>query len=221
VAGPHPPLGLYLILRPAGEPELIDSVVPPGAAILDLGCGTGRITNAFVERGRHVVAVDFDPRMLERVHGAETVLSRIEDLDLGRTFGSVVLMSNLVNTTDDDRRRALLRTCRRHVQPGGVVLIQRYDPRSGLDPAPPEDHRFGVTTRVFDVRRDGQLLSYTIDYDAGEQGHWSFRVAGARILDDAAGRRPRGGRSASGSLARRAAAMGRRRPDSLMRQTCA
>ena len=49
---PGAPLGLYKILRPAGEPELIDSVVPSGAGILDLGCGTGRVTNALVELGR-------------------------------------------------------------------------------------------------------------------------------------------------------------------------
>lgn len=181
---PGAPLGLYKILRPAGEPELIDSVVPPGAEILDLGCGTGRVTNALVAVGRKVVAVDFDERMLEHVRGAETVLSRIEDLELGRHFGGVVLMSNLVNVHDEVRRSALLVACRRHVAPDGVVLIQRYDPRSGLGDAPAETTTAGVTMRVSDRRREGHRFSYTIEYDAGEQGHWSFRVENARILSD-------------------------------------
>jgi SAM-dependent methyltransferase len=181
---PGAPLGLYKILRPAGEPELIDSVVPSGAAILDLGCGTGRVTNALAELGRTVVAVDFDERMLEHVRGAETVLSRIEDLALGRVFGGVVLMSNLVNVDDEERRSALLATCRRHVARDGVVLIQRYDPRSGLDDAPSETTMAGVTMRTSDLRRDGHWFSYTIEYEAGEQGRWGFRVERARILDD-------------------------------------
>jgi len=93
-------------------------------------------------------------------------------------------MSNLINRRGRDERRALLRACRRHVESGGVVLIQRYDPRSGLDPAPPAEHRFGVTIAVSDLRREGQSCSYTVDYDAGEQGHWGFRAEEARILDD-------------------------------------
>ena len=93
-------------------------------------------------------------------------------------------MSNLINRRGRDERRALLRACRRHVESGGVVLIQRYDPRSGLDPAPPAEHRFGVTIAVSDLRREGQSYSYTVDYDAGEQGHWGFRADEARILDD-------------------------------------
>jgi len=181
---PGAPLGLYRILRPEGEPELIDGAVPAGGAILDLGCGTGRVTNALVGLGREVVAVDFDPRMLEHVRGAETVLSRIEDLRLDRVFGGVVLMSNLINAPDDAARQALLATCRRHVAPDGVVVIQRYDPRSGIDPTPAETTHFGVTMRVSDLRREGQRFSYTIDYDAGEQGHWGFRVENARILSD-------------------------------------
>lgn len=181
---PGAPLDLYKILRPAGEPELIDSVVPPGAAILDLGCGTGRVTNALVELGREVVAVDFDERMLEYVRGAETVLSRIEDLDLGRAFGGVVLMSNLVNVDEEARRTALLASCRRHVAPDGVVLIQRYDPHSGLDDAPAETTMAGVTMRLSDRRREGQWYSYTIEYDAGDLGRWIFVSTRARILED-------------------------------------
>jgi hypothetical protein len=37
------PVPLYLRLRPAGESELISSVLRPGASVLELGCGPGRI----------------------------------------------------------------------------------------------------------------------------------------------------------------------------------
>lgn len=49
--------------------------------------------------------------MLEHVRGARTVLSPIEDLDLGETFDAVLLASFLVHTGDADVRRGLLRTC--------------------------------------------------------------------------------------------------------------
>jgi len=181
---PGAPVALYEILQAAGEPELIDREVPPGAALLELGCGAGRITHPLVALGRQVVAVDFDADMLAHVRGAETVLSRIEDLRLGRTFGGVVLMSNLVNTRDDAQRAALLASCQRHVEPGGVVLIERYDPNSGIDTTPTETRRFGLTIRVTDIRREGPLLFWTIEYDAGDRGTWSFRLEGARVLSD-------------------------------------
>ncbi len=89
---PGAPLDLYRLLKPAGEPELIHAQVAAGASILDLGCGTGRITHELIRLGHPVTAVDFDERMLREIRGAETVLSRIEDLRLRRTFDAVLLM---------------------------------------------------------------------------------------------------------------------------------
>ena len=34
----------YALLPPMGEPEIVHAAVPAGASILELGCGTGRIT---------------------------------------------------------------------------------------------------------------------------------------------------------------------------------
>jgi SAM-dependent methyltransferase len=178
------PVELYRILEAGDEPGLIDREIPQGAEILELGCGSGRITHPLIALGRRVVAVDFNPEMLELIDGAETIEARIQDLDLGRTFGGVLLMSNLINNHDPDERLALLRTCRRHVAANGVVLIERYDPESGRDPTPIERERFGLTVRVFDIRREGQLLYQTLEWDAGARGQWQFRMEGTRILTD-------------------------------------
>ena len=94
---PGAPVGLAEILLPAGEPELIHRELPLEAEILELGCGAGRITHALLALGRRVTAVDMDPEMLEHIDGAETVLSRIEDLDLGRTFGGVLWSQRSTN----------------------------------------------------------------------------------------------------------------------------
>ena len=78
---PGAPVDLYRLLEAADEPELIDHEIPEGAEILELGSGSGRITHPLLALGRRVVAVDFNPEMLELIEGAETVLSRIEDLE--------------------------------------------------------------------------------------------------------------------------------------------
>ncbi|MFJ4482272.1 class I SAM-dependent methyltransferase [Streptomyces longwoodensis] len=140
---------LYSRLPVGAEPDIVAEAVPAGAHILELGSGVGRVTHALLEREFTVTAVDESPQMLERVRGARTICSPIETLDLGdQTFDAVMLGSFLVHAGDEDVRRGLLRTCVRHVAPGGCVLIQREGedyhtdlPRERVDPS-------GFTVRI-------------------------------------------------------------------------
>ena len=116
---------LYSRLPIGDEPDIIAAAVPAGAHILELGSGVGRMTHVLLERGFTVTAVDESAEMLERVRGARTIRSAIEDLDLGETFDVVLLASFLVHAGDAEVRRGLLRTCARHLAEGGRVLIQR------------------------------------------------------------------------------------------------
>ena len=184
VRDPGAPIELYRLLEAADEPELIDRELPEDAEILELGAGSGRITRALIALGRRVVAVDFNPDMLELIEGAEKIESRIQDLDLGRPFGGVLLMSNLINQRDPSERHALLRAIQRHLGPHGVALIERYDPETGEDPTPTEQQRYGITIRKFDIHREGKLLYQKIEYDAGVRGRWMVDLEGARILTD-------------------------------------
>ncbi|WP_433294879.1 class I SAM-dependent methyltransferase [Actinoplanes sp. CA-030573] len=116
---------LYRRLPVRDEPQIIASVVPPPATLLELGCGAGRVTGPLVRAGYQVTAVDESAEMLAAVSGAETVRSAIEDLALDRTFDVVWLSSFLVHAPDVSVRERMLRVCRRHVGPGGAVIIQR------------------------------------------------------------------------------------------------
>lgn len=83
------------------------------------------MTHPLIERGFAVTVVDESADMLAHVHGATIVHDTIENLDLGRTFDVVLLASFLVHVPDPAVRRALLDTCRRHVNEHGSVLLQR------------------------------------------------------------------------------------------------
>ncbi|WP_265443575.1 class I SAM-dependent methyltransferase [Flexivirga meconopsidis] len=120
------PIDLWTAL-PAGEiPALLESAIRPAGSVLDLGAGAGRLAHPLVAAGHSVTAVDESLDMLDLIEGAATVHSTIEDLRLGRRFDAVLLASHLVNVPDDDKRAALLATCREHVLATGVVLVQRY-----------------------------------------------------------------------------------------------
>jgi SAM-dependent methyltransferase len=164
------PVEFYARLEPRGEPALVHAAVPPGCEILELGCGAGRLTHALVELGHSVVAVDQSREMLAHVRSAERVLADIETLELGRTFDAVLLASHFINIADDDLRRAVLATCRRHVAPGGAVVIQRLDPTAKFE-------------ELFeDVRREGSILSATAVYTLDGQT-WRQPFS-SRVLDE-------------------------------------
>jgi SAM-dependent methyltransferase len=139
---------LYARLPVGEEPDIIAAAVRPGARILELGSGVGRMTHPLRERGFRVTAVDESAEMLERVRGARTICGPIEDLRLDETFDVVLLASFLVHAGDAEARRGLLRTCARHVAADGCVLIQREGedyhtdlPRERVDPS-------GFTVRI-------------------------------------------------------------------------
>ncbi|GAA3444148.1 class I SAM-dependent methyltransferase [Planomonospora venezuelensis] len=192
----------YATLTANGEPERVHAAVPPGASILELGAGTGRVTRPLLELGHEVVAVDESPEMLAHITGAETVCSPIQTLALPRTFDLVLLMSFVVETADDDLRAAFLRTCRRHVVPDGCVILQRKPPE-WYDTVQPSEHDAGDgrTVRMTDISRPGPgLLKATMEYVIGER-RWTHTFLSRRLDDDRLGRElGRAGLTLSGFL---------------------
>ena len=174
---------LYLLLTDFGESQIVHAAAVDRGSILELGCGTGRMTRALLELGHAVTAVDQDAEMLGHVpEGAEAVLSDIESLNLGHQYSVVLLASNLINDPEVAVRSRLLATCRRHVSPDGVVILQRYQP--DLLGWEPSDwvNRGPVAVRISHFQRRGDRFSATIEY-RHEDREWTHRFSAA-ILDD-------------------------------------
>ncbi|SFD06170.1 class I SAM-dependent methyltransferase [Streptomyces aidingensis] len=191
--GPITPDGcaveMYLRMPPGNEPEVIRGALPPGASVLELGCGVGRVTHPLVAHGFRVTAVDESPEMLAHVRGARTICSPIEELTghgptAGERFDCVLLGSFLVNTAEPATRRALLEVCRRHVADDGCVLIQREGENWYRDV--PRESRLGdALVRVVSAEPAGpELYSVHVEY-VFPDAVWTqtFRT---RRLDDAA-----------------------------------
>jgi SAM-dependent methyltransferase len=159
----------YAMMPDFGEPAIVHEAAGPGASILELGCGAGRVTHPLITLGHPVVAVDESPEMLAHVHAAETVCARIQDLSLGRRFGAVLLASHLVNA-DDETRRSFLDVCRRHVTDDGCVIIQQHSPEWFAAAEDSEVSRAGVIIRLRDVSRPApNLVSATAEYVVGDR----------------------------------------------------
>jgi SAM-dependent methyltransferase len=182
VAPDGSPVILYTRLPPGDEPEIIDAAIPPRSRILELGAGAGRITHALLERGHQVVAVDQSEPMLRHIRGAERVEADIETLDLARRFPVVLLASHFVNVPEEASRRALLRTCRRHVSDDGMVLLERHEPDWAAWASDGMREVAGVRLGLRDVRRDPPYVSAVAVYEI--DGRVFEQPFTARVLSD-------------------------------------
>ena len=60
---------LYSRLSAGNEPDVIEAAAPAGARILELGCGTGRVTRPLVERGFDVTAIPANRALPRNANG--------------------------------------------------------------------------------------------------------------------------------------------------------
>jgi SAM-dependent methyltransferase len=176
---------LYAALPADGEAEIIHAALSAGASILDLGSGAGRIADPLVRLGHPVVAVDESAEMLAHVREAATLCSRIEGLNLGRCFDSVLLASNLINTPDTAVRTALLATAECHVDEQGRVIVQCH-PADWLDHLAAGQEYSSSLGSVRAVLRvlafDGAVLDAVVEY-ASAESQWEHRFRCQRLSE--------------------------------------
>jgi trans-aconitate 2-methyltransferase len=102
--------------------------IAPDAIALDVGCGTGRVTEALMElvpRGR-VLAIDASPAMVALARGrlgdrAQVWCQDVLDLDLDEPVDAIVSTATLHWVTDHDRLWARLAGA---LRPDGVLEVQ-------------------------------------------------------------------------------------------------
>ena len=124
-----------------GEADLVDGLLggggpDPRAAVLDAGCGTGRVAIELARRGYRTVGVDLDPQMLATARAKAPDLEWVEadlaGLDLtGRRFAAVVAAGNVMIFLAPGSEAAVVAALARHLEPRGL-LIAGFQLTSGL-----------------------------------------------------------------------------------------
>ena len=119
---------------PRAHARLAEAAVSQaGVRVLEIGCGTGSVTERLLERGARVEALDHSPEMLDRARRRladssdgslilrDATAAEIDALE-DSGFDSVVA-SLVLSEMSTSERRFVLAHAARVVRPGGIVAI--------------------------------------------------------------------------------------------------
>jgi SAM-dependent methyltransferase len=106
--------------------------------VLELACGTGRLTIPLSSLGVRVTGLDAPGPMLERARrkastagcDIDFVQGDMRDFELGQLFSLIIVSCNSFgHLTQAGEIRAALRAIRRHLAPGGLIAFDVVNPR--------------------------------------------------------------------------------------------
>jgi SAM-dependent methyltransferase len=136
---------LYDLIAPrnaAMESFYLASARANGPRVLELACGSGRLTVPLAQAGLEVVGIDLSETMLAQARRAaedagvsiETHLADMRDVPLdGRTFDTVLITANsimhLLTAADFE---GFFRSVARHLAPAGQLLFDCFVPSVAL-----------------------------------------------------------------------------------------
>jgi 2-polyprenyl-3-methyl-5-hydroxy-6-metoxy-1,4-benzoquinol methylase len=155
------------------------------AAVLDLGCGTGRVSIPIAEMGTPVVGVDISPNFLahaarkSELRGVPTTwhCADLRDFSLNRKFDLVILPFRTIAIllTSDDLNACLSSVCA-HLTRGGTFIFEAFNAARQGDRKPRSSFSYADPATAEPIQVD-----YERSYDpvtAVETGLFRFAPSG-------------------------------------------
>lgn len=155
-----------------------------GGPVLELACGTGRISQPIAEARLEVVGVDVSEPMLERARarardagvGIEYLLGDVRTFDIGRRFRLAFIAANALQHLHDVRSLlAFFDRARAHLHEEGTLALDVFQPDLGKLARASDSVRPHKTFALDDGRvvqvdltgaylRDVQILRFVLTY---------------------------------------------------------
>jgi SAM-dependent methyltransferase len=168
------------VLTPERTAREIDLVwrlldLQPGASVLDLACGHGRMSNALAARGCSVVGLDLTTAFLDLAQreatfaglSVEYVEGDMRALSWPGRFDHVLIWFTAFGYFDDEQNRQVLAQAYRALKPGGKLLIDLNN----------RDHLLAHYQHASVVERDGNYMIDQMRYDvATGRNHIERRI---------------------------------------------
>ena len=178
---------LYDLMFPGGGPATefyrrqADRV---GGRVLELGCGTGHKLIPIASDGHPCVGLDSSAEMLaeaerkasERGVEVDWVEGDMRDFDLDRTFDVVIVAANsLLHLHEAEELASCFRSVRRHLAPGGRLVLDVFNPSVKLLAAADGARRPRESLSFTDPDRGAVSVDVAETYDGRAQvtrGTW-------------------------------------------------
>jgi SAM-dependent methyltransferase len=181
-----------------------DAVREFGDPVLELGCGTGRITMALAQMGMRVTGLDLSERMLERATKKRSMLRTEErervhlvqgdmaKFDLGEKFRLIIIpFRPFQHLLEVKEQMACLDCVRKHLMPGGRLILdvfqtdaeRMHDPVHMRETAIVEyktsdGRKVSITERVAAFHRAEQIndveMIFSIEHPGGKKERLVF-----------------------------------------------
>lgn len=162
-----------------GEARMVSALVPPGARILDAGCGTGRVGGYLAAHGYQVAGVDLDDYLIEQAKQdhpeGEWHVGDLASFDLSGIkvisgsgedagFDAIVCAGNVLTFLDPRSRRPALTNLGRALASGGR-LVTGFGAERGYAFADYEDDLRSAGLEIQQRYSTWNLHSYSQDSD--------------------------------------------------------
>jgi len=118
-------------------PFYLKQIEVGGGPVLELGCGTGRITIPIAEAGYEVIGLDISKSMLEQALkksaeksiGIDWIEADCRDFNLKKKFGTIIFPFNgIAHIHDRESHEALYDMVKKHLKPDGRFIVQWFNP---------------------------------------------------------------------------------------------
>lgn len=151
-----------------------------GGPVLEVACGTGRLTLPIAAENIPITGIDVSPAMLARAREKSSVVDWQQQdartIELGRQFALIFIATNALQHLHDlESVLAFLRRARAHLMPGGVLILDVFNPsleklaRGMGSPRPHKkfslpDGRLVEVTSDSEYHRESQVLHFVLTY---------------------------------------------------------
>jgi len=126
-------------------PFYVERLPSPGARVLELGCGTGRVSVPLAQHCGFLFGLDLSEAMLDVCRGKvkladleedriHVAAGDITDFDLGEKFDLIIAPFRVVqNLEADSQVSGLFRCVRRHLSESGRCIVNAFNPNRPPD----------------------------------------------------------------------------------------
>ncbi|MBS3781482.1 MAG: class I SAM-dependent methyltransferase [Candidatus Thermoplasmatota archaeon] len=171
-----------------------------GEPVLELGCGTGRITIPIARDGHKIIGLDLSEKLLKRAKekskkddlNIDWIIGDMRDFSLDKRFNLIFIPFNTIHhiLTLEDMEK-VLENVKEHLEPNGRFMVELFNPDLDiLNRDPKEEHEVLEyknpdgdeeikVTETTDYEKAKQLMHLTWFYELDDEmveREWTIRV---------------------------------------------